>query len=298
VRVVDMREPLREPSAAATARRESLPPLEAPVERVVAPAKRRLKLRDIFGETSVIRVLATRDFKVKYKQSLLGPLWLVFQPLALLVAFVVAFRGLGDVKTSGVPYAVFSLVGLTVWAFFQASMTIGVSSLITNTSFIRYTPCPRPAFPLAAIIASLPSFAVTAAGAVISAAATGHLSPKVVLLPFGLAWLLLLTAGLVAIGASLAVRYRDMISALPFLLQVGVFFAPVGYSLAGLSPFMRKVVELNPLTGLIEAFRWMMLSGYSPNPSAIIAAVVETTVLVVFAWVLFARLETTMADEI
>jgi lipopolysaccharide transport system permease protein len=89
-----------------------------------------------------------------------------------------------------------------------------------------------------------------------------------------------------------------MISALPFLLQVGVFFAPVGYSLAGLSPFMRKVVELNPLTGLIEAFRWMMLSGYSPNPGAIIAAVVETTVLVVFAWVLFARLETTMADEI
>jgi lipopolysaccharide transport system permease protein len=284
--------------AVVSAPRRPARALEEPVERVVAPTKRRLKLRDIFGETSVIRVLATRDFKVKYKQSLLGPLWLVFQPLALLVAFLVAFRGLGDVKTSGIPYAVFSLVGLTAWAFFQASMTIGVASLITNSSFIRYTPCPRPAFPLAAVIASLPSFAVTAVGAVISAAATGYLSPRVLLLPLGLAWLMLLTAGLVGIGAALAVRYRDMISALPFLLQIGVFFAPVGYSLAGLSPFMRKVVELNPLTGLIEVFRWMMLSGYSPVPGAVIVSAVETTVLVVGGWLLFARRETTMADEI
>jgi lipopolysaccharide transport system permease protein len=225
-------------------------------------------------------------------------LWLVFQPLALLVAFVVAFRGLGNVQSSGVPYAVFALAGLTAWAFFQAAMTIGVASVITNTAFVRYTPCPRPAFPLAAIVASLPSFAVTGAAAVVSAAVTGDLSPRVVLLPLGLAWLLLLTAGVVAIGASVAVRYRDIISALPFLLSVGVFFAPVGYSLAGLSPFMRKVVELNPLTGIIETFRWMLFSGYRPAGAAIVAAILETIVLAVAGWFLFARLETTMADEI
>jgi ABC-type polysaccharide/polyol phosphate export permease len=275
-----------------------LPPLEEPTERVVVPAKRRLKLRDIFGETSVIRVLATRDFKIKYKQSLLGPLWLVFQPLALLIAFVVAFRGLGDVKSSGIPYAVFSLVGLTVWAFFQASTSIGVASLITNYNFVRYTPCPRPAFPLAAIVASLPSFAVTAAAAIISAAATGHLSPRVVLLPAGLAWLLLLTAAIVGLGAAIAVRYRDMISALPFLLQIGVFFAPIGYSLAGLGPVVLRVVELNPLTGVIETFRWMTLSGYAPATSAIAISVVETVVLVIVGWLVFSRMETTMADEI
>jgi ABC-type polysaccharide/polyol phosphate export permease len=293
-----MTQPLSDVKAVPPTQARPLPSLEEPGERIIVPTKRRLKLRDIFGETSVIRVLAARDFKVKYKQSLLGPLWLVFQPLALLIAFVVAFRGLGDVQSSGVPYAVFALVGLTAWAFFQASMTIGVASLVTNSSFIRYTPCPRPAFPLAAIIASLPSFAVTGAAAVISAAATGHLSPRVVLLPVGLAWLILLTAGVVAIGAALAVRFRDMISALPFLLQVGVFFAPVGYSLAGLSPFVRKVVELNPLTGVIETFRWMVLSGYQPAGVAIVIALVETAVLVVLGWLLFARLETTMADEI
>jgi lipopolysaccharide transport system permease protein len=293
-----MSQPLSDVRAVPSTQARPLPPLEEPVERVIVPVKRRLKLRDIFGESSVIRVLAVRDFKVKYKQSLLGPLWLVFQPIALLIAFVIAFRGLGDVQSSGIPYAVFALAGLTAWAFFQASMTIGVASLITNASFIRYTPCPRPAFPLAAIFASLPSFVVTGIGAVVAAAATGYLSPRVVLLPFALAWLLALTAGVVGIGASLAVRYRDMISALPFLLQVGIFLTPVGYSLAGLSPVVRKIVELNPLTGLMETVRWMMLSGYLPSAGAVLAAVVETAVVVVVGWFVFARLETTMADEI
>ncbi len=257
-----------------------------------------MRLRDTLGYGEVIRVLATRDFKVKYKQSLMGPLWLVFQPLALLAAFLVAFRGFGDVQTSGIPYAVFALVGLSAWAFFQAAMTIGAASVLTNVNFVRFTPCPRVAFPLAAIIASLPAFAVTAVGALIGAAVTGHLSARVLLLPLGLAWLLILTAGAVGIAASLAVRYRDIMSALPFFLQIGVFFAPLGYSLAGLSSAMRKVVELNPLTGLIETWRWMMLTPYDPHLPAIAIALVVTAVIAVAGWLVFSRLETTMADEI
>lgn len=282
----------------AASRPQDLPPLESPVERVIVPAKRRLKVRELLREAPVIQVLAARDFKVKYKQSMLGPLWLVFQPLMLLVAFLVAFRGLADVESSGVPYAVFALVGLTVWAFFQASMTIGVASLITNMNYVRYTPCPRPAFPLAAIIASLPAFAVTGAAAIASAAVTGNLSPRVLLLPLGLVWLMLLTAGVVAIASALAVRYRDIISALPFFLQVGLFFAPVGYSLAELSTTVRTLVDLNPLTGVIEASRWMMLAGYEASFEPIGVSLAGTALLAVVGWWVFSRLETTMADEI
>jgi lipopolysaccharide transport system permease protein len=274
------------------------PQLEWPFERIIVPMKRRLRVADLLRHREVVQVLAARDFKVKYKQSLLGPLWLVFQPLALLVAFVVAFRGLGDVRTSGVPYAVFALAGLSVWTFFQAAMTIGAASMITNSSFVRFTPCPRPAFPLAAIIASLPSVAVTAAGAIGAAAVSGILSPRVLLLPLGLAWLLILTAGCVGIAASLATRYRDIISALPFLLQVGLFFAPLGYSLSGLSSFMRKVVELNPITGIVETWRWMMLDGYEPHLPALAIAAGMTVLVAVAGWRTFSRLETTMADVI
>ncbi len=272
--------------------------LELLTERVIAPSKRRVRLRDLLRDTAVIRVLAARDFKVKYKQSLLGPIWLVFQPLALLGAFFVAFRNLANVASGGVPYAVFALVGLSVWSFFLAAMTIGSASVITNSNFVRFTPCPRPAFPIAAIIASLPSFAVTAAGAIVAAAVSDRLSIHVLLLPVGLFWLLLLTAGIVGITSSLAVRFRDVISAMPFLLQVGVFLAPVGYTLAGLGGTMRTLVEANPLTGLIEAWRWMMISGYQASVGPVIVSILETIVLVVVGWLIFSGIETTMADEI
>src|SRR4051812_29580123 len=86
------------------------------VERRMEPVKSRLKLVDFYRDLPVVRVLAARDFKVKYKQSVLGPLWLFFQPIALLAAFLVAFRGIVGIETSGVPYVVFALVGLSVWA--------------------------------------------------------------------------------------------------------------------------------------------------------------------------------------
>jgi len=272
-------------------------PLEHPAVRVIRPTKRRISIADVFGDTSVVRVLAARDFKVKYKQSLLGPIWLLFQPLALLAAFLVAFRGLADVQ-SGVPYVVFALVGLTVWSFFQASMIMGSASLITNIMLVRFTPCPRFAFPLASMIASLPTLAVTALAALVAAAVNGVLSPRVVLLPLGAVWLFLLTCGAVALVASFTVRYRDMLSAMPFLLQVGLFLAPIGYPLSELGPTVRALVDLNPLTGLMEAWRWMVISGYVPSFEPIGISLAETGVVVILGWLIFARLETTMADEI
>jgi ABC-type polysaccharide/polyol phosphate export permease len=271
--------------------------LESPTVKVMRPVKRRIRLGDIVREAEVIRVVAARDFKVKYKQSLLGPIWLVFQPLALLAAFLVAFRHLAHVQ-SGTPYIVFALIGLSVWSFFQASMTIGSASLISSGTLVRFTRCPRFAFPIAGVIASLPVFGITSVASLAAAAISGALSVKVLLLPLALAWLFLLTAGGVGITASLAVRYRDVISAMPFLLQVGVFLAPVGYPLHSLGGTVRTLVELNPLTGLIELSRWMVVSGYHISPRTVIYSLVVTVIVAVVGWRIFSRLETTMADEI
>jgi homopolymeric O-antigen transport system permease protein len=273
-------------------------PLEWPEERLIKPCKRRVRIRDLVGDLAVVRVLAARDLKVKYKQSLLGPLWLFFQPLALLAGFLVAFQHFAGVKVSGQPYAVFVLVGLSAWSYFQAAMTIGTASLVTNMNLVRYTPCPRLAFLSSSVISSLPTYAVTATGAFVATAATGHLSARVLLLPVVLLWLALLTLACIAILGTLTVRYRDVTSALPFLLQVGVFLAPVGYPLSQLSPGVRAIVELNPIAGVIEASRWVMLSGYKPAVTAILVALGVTAVLAAFAWWFFSLRETTMADDI
>jgi lipopolysaccharide transport system permease protein len=273
-------------------------PLELPVERLIRPTKRRLRLRDFVKDAPVVRIITARDLKVKYKQSLLGPVWLFFQPLALLAGFMIAFKNLAGVETAGLPYVVFALVGLSVWSFFQASLTIGTASLISSANLIRFTPCPRLAFPLASVLASLPAFGITATGAVVATIATGHLSIKVLLLPLALVWLLLLTLAVVAFLSSLAVRYRDINSALPFLLQVGLFLAPIGYPLTEVSSTARVLLGLNPLTGVMEGARWMVLSGYQPDVEPIAISLAATALLAVAGWRLFSRRETTMADEI
>lgn len=276
----------------------ALAPLESERERIIRPAKRRLRLRDLVREGSVIRVVAARDFRVKYKQSILGPLWLVVQPMALLAGFVVAFRALANVHTGGIPYLPFTLIGLSVWGFFQAAMMVGTLSFVANSTYVRFTPCPRHAFPIAAVLASLPAFGVTATGALVATIASGHLSPRAFLLPCALLWLVLLTLSIVGISASLAVRYRDIVNALPLLLQLGLLVAPIGYPLTKLSSLYRTLVELNPITGVMEATRWILLSGYHPSVTAIIASLAGTTLVAIAGWRLFSRLEPTMADEI
>jgi ABC-type polysaccharide/polyol phosphate export permease len=271
--------------------------LESPLIRKIVPTKRRIRLRGLPRDLPVVRVLAARDFKVKYKQSLLGPLWLVFQPLALFAGFLVAFRSRGALG-HGIPYIDFALSGLMVWSFFQAAMTIGGASLITNYQLVRFTPCPRVAFPVAAIIASLPSLLIPALGAIIAAAISGTLSVRVLLLPLGFAWLFLLTAGIVFTATSLAVRFRDIISVLPFMLSVGLFLSPVGYPLGTLPHLLRGLIELNPLTGVLEACRWMLLGPYPPSVIAVVLSLVTTSIGLTFGWYIFTRLETTIADEI
>ena len=284
--------PQTAPGAAAMVRE-----LESPTVRVIKPVKRRIRVADIWRGREVIRVVAARDFKVKYKQSLLGPLWLLFQPVALLVAFFIAFRNLANVQP-GIPYSVFALVGLSVWSFFQASMTIGTASIVGNITLIRFTPCPRFAFPISGLIASLPAWAVTTFGALVAAVVTGSLSPRVVLLPFGLVWLFLLTGGVVALSSSLTVRYRDILAAMPFLLQVALFLAPIGYPLQSLGPVARRAVELNPLTGIVESWRWMVVPHYHVALEVVLVSLLITVLVLVLGWRTFTRMETTIGDEI
>ena len=256
----------------------------APPEVLIAPVKRRISVRDVTANGGLVRVLVARDLKVKYKQSVLGPIWLVFQPFALLVAFVIGFHNVAGVETEGVPYALFALTGLAVWGYFSSASTAGAISLIGNTNLVRYTSCPRLALTVANLLASLPAFIVPACAAIVAAVASGYLPAGLLVAPAVAAWLVVLTVAFTAILASLAVRYHDIPAALPFLLQAGVFFAPVAYPTDQLSGVARTIVSLNPLTGLIEAWRWCVL-GLPPDGFALALSLVVTTALVVVAWI-------------
>ena len=268
------------------------------LELRLEPVKTRIRLDNIAAMLPVVRVLAVRDFKAKFKQSVLGPIWIFLQPLALLAAFLVGFRSVATIKTSGVPYVVFVLIAIGAWTYFQASLSMGAVSLVTNAQLMQRTACPRLAFPVAALIANLPSLAVPLVAGLVAAAVTGELSLRVLLLPLGVLWLLVATAGVVMLTSALNVRYRDLLAVLPLTLQLGVFFSPIGYQAADLPGVARTLIGLNPLAGVMETWRWMILPIHPPDSGLIALSLAMTAVLVLAGWFVFTRSEPTIADVV
>ncbi len=252
---------------------------------------------DVPSYWPVIRALAKRDLKMRYKQSALGPAWVVFQPLALLAAFSIGFRSVAHVETAGVPYALFALTGLLVWTYFQAVLMVAANSIVVNFQLVRWTACPRLALPLATLVSNLPSLALPFAAALIAAAATGYVWLGTLLVPLLLVWTLLVVGIFALFLSALSVRARDVLSVLPFLLQVTMFLCPIAYNTGQLSPTLRTLIELNPLTGLIDAWRWSVLH-MTPSRSALAISLGLTALGAVAAWQLFTRLEVRMADDI
>jgi lipopolysaccharide transport system permease protein len=184
-----------------------------------------------------------------------------------------------------------------VWTYFQAVTMVAVGSIVNNYALVRWTACPRLALPLATLVSNLPSFAIPAAAAFVAAAASGYLWAGTLLLPLMCLWLLLFVATAAVLLSSISVRARDVMSVVPFLLQVLVFLSPVAYLTTALPSAVRTLIAINPLTGLIDGWRWCML-GMHPDLAAVAMSIVFTAAGAVLAWRFFARFEVRMADEI
>jgi lipopolysaccharide transport system permease protein len=265
--------------------------------KVMRNVKRRVKLLDIPRSLPVIRVISVRDFKARYKQSALGPIWLAIQPLGIVAAFAVAFNGVTQVETFGVPYALFAFTGVCVWSYFQMALTEASQAVPANGLFIRRVPVPRHALVISGLIVALPLLASTLTFTVVAIFAAGRGVPvQVLLLPVAAAWLMLLVWGISSILASIAARWRDVLGVLPFILQAGIFVSPVAYPASQAGSTVNLVLDLNPLTGVIEFWRWCLLEGVAINTRPILIALAWTAVLATFGWRLFTRLEPTFAD--
>jgi len=264
--------------------------------RVLGPTRHRLRVSDIWGTRGVAWMIGLRDVKAKYKQAALGPLWLVIAPLGLLGAVTIAFSGVTDVETSGIPYIAFALAGLTVWIFVQLSLTIGTQVIVGNSQLVRRSPLPRLALITGSLIGNLPPFAVMLTISVVVTAVVRGLPPQVLLLPLLCLWLFIFTFGLTLIVASLAARFRDLVAAMPLVIQAGIFVTPVGYGLEGAPSNIHTLLSLNPITGMIEAWRWALLDLPDPNLAVIAVSAGATVLAVVVGWRVFGRLEVEFAD--
>ncbi len=264
--------------------------------RVAVPMKRRIRLSSLWTSRRVGWMMGLRDIKAKYKQSALGPLWLVLQPLGMLAAVSIAFSKVTTVDTGSVPYVVFALTGLAVWTYVQMTITVAPAALPSNFQVVRRSPCPRLAFVTGTLISVLPPLGVVLVASVIAAAVSGSLSIQALAMPILIAWLLVMTFGFTLLVTALGGRFRDAIALAPLIVQAGIFLTPVGYPLSAAGSFA-KVLAFNPASGMIEAWRWSLL-GSSPDMFAIVVALVETVLMVIGGWYVFGRMETRFADYV
>jgi ABC-type polysaccharide/polyol phosphate export permease len=270
--------------------------LTEPSVRVAVPKRRRIRLSDLWTSRHVGWMLGLRDIKAKYKQSALGPLWLVLQPLGMLAAVSVAFSKVTSVNTGSVPYITFALVGLAVWTYVQMAITVAPQVLQSNYQVVRRSPCPRLAFVTGTMISVLPPLGVVFVASVVAAAVSGTLSPQALAMPILVSWLLLMTFGFTLLVTALGGRFRDAVAMAPLVVQAGIFLTPVGYPLSAAGSFS-KVLAFNPASGIIESWRWSLL-GSSPDMFAITVGLVETVVMIVAGWYVFGRMETRFADYV
>jgi lipopolysaccharide transport system permease protein len=264
--------------------------------RVTVPVRRRVRLREVRTSLPVGWMLGWRDMKTKYKQSALGPLWLVLQPLGMLLAISIAFSKVTSVNTGDVPYIVFALVGLAVWTYVQMTVNVAPMTLPANQTVVRRSPCPRVALVTGSLIAVLPPLAVVLTASVAAAAISTGLSVQALLMPLMVVWLVVLMWGFTLLVAALGGRFRDAVAFAPLIVQAGIFLTPVGYPLDAAGSFA-KVLAFNPASGLIEGWRWSLL-GIAPDGFALGVALAETVAVVLLGWYVFGRMEIRFADYV
>jgi homopolymeric O-antigen transport system permease protein len=255
--------------------------------------------RDLWRYRDLLGFLTLRDIRVRYKQTVLGVGWALIQPIVTTGVFTFVFGKLAGMSPGGVPYPLLVLAGLLPWQLFSAALSGSSASLISNSNLISKVYFPRLIIPLSSLGVAAIDFLVVLGLYIATSVWFGRIpSWHWTLLPLFVLLALLLAFGAGIWFTALTVKYRDFRYIVPFMLQVGVFLSPIGFSTANV-PTWRALLDLNPITGVIDAFRWCLLSdGQTFDVRGTACSVVISVVLTVSGLIYFRRMERTFADMI
>ena len=278
------------------------PPKPPPDEPLVTIEPERagswVNFLDLWTYRELLYFLVWRDLKVRYKQTALGVVWVVLQPLLTTLIFTVVFGRLTRVPTDGLPYPVFAFTGLLAWNFFNSALMGGSNSLVGNANILTKVYFPRVIVPSAAIGARLIDFAISFA--ILLGLILFYRTPltlSLLWLPVLVALVTLLALGLGMWAAALNVKYRDVSAALPVLMQLWMFLSPIFYPASIVPGRWQRLYSLNPMVGIIEGFRSAVFGRAFDWPALAISAVYVLALLVYGAYT-FRRIERVFADVV
>jgi lipopolysaccharide transport system permease protein len=257
--------------------------------------------RDLWNYRELFLILAWRDLAVRYKQTTIGVAWAVIRPAITVAIFTIVFSRVANLPSDGrAPYALLVFSAMIAWTLVSSILGDASASLVNNASLIGKVYFPRLIVPAATMVVALADAAVTLALFAATLPFFGFLPDwRVLLLPLFVAWALAVALGPALLLAALNVRFRDFRYVIPFVVQLGIYISPIGYSSTRVPAEWRWVYGLNPVAGVVDGFRWSLLAGETPLHAPSLAAGAVTTV-VLLAWGVhyFRATERTFADVV
>lgn len=269
---------------------------------VIEPSKgwQFIGFRELWQYRELARSLTMRDIKVRYKQTVLGLGWAILQPVFAMVVFSIALnRAAGVQSEPGIPYPVYTYAGLVIWLYFADALNRASASLVTNNMLVSKVYFPRLIAPLSGVASPVIDFVI--AMVVLLLLMAGY--------NMAISWTLLLTPLLLLAGvlcaaafgvwlAALNVEYRDVGYAVPLFVQLWLFLTPVAYSVDNVHGILRLVYSLNPMAGIVIAFRWAVLHRGRADWSVFASSMGVLVVVLVTGLLYFRRVERNFADSI
>jgi lipopolysaccharide transport system permease protein len=254
--------------------------------------------KEIFLYRELLAFLVWRDIKIRYRQTLLGGLWAVLQPLIAMFILTFIFNRLAGVSSDGPPYPLFAFAGLAPWTFFSTAVSQSSNSLVSNQALISKVYFPRVFIPLGAIGALLLDLALSLGLLfLLMLYYRWPVSVKLLWLPVFTLAAVLATAGSGLILSAFNVSFRDVKYAVPFLIQMGIFVTPVIYPIRYIPGHWRILMGLNPMTGVVLGFRYSLLGSASPWPIMGLSLAMSLAIFVA-GLLIFRRMERRFADII
>jgi len=253
---------------------------------------------DLWTYRELLFILAWRDLKVRYKQTVVGIIWIVMQPLLMTVIFTIFLGSLARVPSAGqVPYAIFVYAGLVLWTFFSGAISVGGQSLLGNSQLITKIYFPRLIIPCAVIVGRLIDLCISLALlAILMVCYRVPITWSILFMPIPLALTILLALGFSMLTAALNIKYRDVGIALPMLIQLWMFTSPVLYDVSLVPSRWQRIYALNPLVGILQNFRASLFGGIPFDWLALAIAVFITFSLLVYSAYAFRRADKSFAD--
>jgi lipopolysaccharide transport system permease protein len=227
----------------------------------------RLGLGELWEHRELLYFLVWRDVKIRYQQTFLGVAWAMLQPLVAMFVFTIVFNRLGGIPSEyGVPYPLFVMSGLLPWFFFSTALSKSALSVVNNTQLVTKVYCPRLLIPIGTVLVALVDFVVSFVLLVALFVWYGRFPDwHAILIPFFLGTALFTALGVGFWLSALNVRFRDIEYVVPFLAQTWLFLSPVVYGSTAVPSHLQWLISLNPMTGVIDGFRWAVLGRGIPH---------------------------------